>query len=269
MKTLVFTIALLSLAFGLRSASSRLAQKLGALVMIAALAQLGWVLSGHWAGAVGMLLICAAVPLVFIYWQQRGQTYAMQPCPLPAGHQSDATFYPHASQYLQQLEQLEFEPISEGGWRWLESCESHRLMWNPECDTIASVCLCEQGQIAFSYVTFYSERQDGTLIQTTNYPFSSKLRLPAKVHRWHVPCEEKEMAEILRRHQQKLVHTHHRPTQQDPDTFLAQLRQQLSEQAQYNAESGLITTQDDQFSYSSMGILYLWAQAVKDFIRLC
>ena len=269
---LLVIIALLTLAAGLRMSKQRFAKKFGALAFVVSMAYLGYALTGTWLGAVISTIILALLPLFFIYHRLSKQRYPLDPQPLTAYAASDESFYPHASQYRAQLEKLDFDEVDEESWSWLDSEQHHRFLWHPEYNTIASICLCEREKIAFSYVIFYSELADGTTIKTTNYPFSSPLIHPPNSHWTHVPCEEKKIAAILRRHQAAICKHNTNPCSvitPDPEIIPKKWTAELTRQTDYNLSKKLIKADQQEFSYTPLGFLYLWMQAIRDFIRLC
>lgn len=272
MKEAGIVTALITLAIGLRMARGRITKKLGAFSFLVAMGYLGYVLTHHWVGAVLSIMLCALLPLIFIYLRRSKETYHLQPKPLSSFRKIDDTFFPHASRYRAQLEDLGFDEVDENSWEWLNSHQHHRFLWHPEHCAIASVCLCEQQKVAFSYIILYSELADGTTIKTTNYPFSSPLIHPPNSHWNHVPCEEKDISAILESHQKQIDKHNTTPCTlllPDPEEVSDKWVSELTHQTEYNLARKLIKGEENKFRYTPKGYLYLWRQALKDFIRLC
>ena len=272
MRETLIIIACLSVAIGLRLASSRVAKKLGALVFILTMGFLGFALFQHWISALLASAIWFVIPLLLILWNRRGKLYPLVPTPLVHQNMAAPSFFPHASSYQAQLEDLGFEEIDQASWKWLESEQTHLFFWHPEFYTVASICLCEREKIAFSYIIFYSQFKSGTTVKTTNYPFTSYLLQPHHSIWKHVPCEEKSIPRILENHRATLAQHNTSPCSlliPDPDQIEQHWKDELSSLVSYNLEKGLISAHGSSFRYKLKGYLYLWAQAVKDIIRLC
>lgn len=272
MQTALVTIALLVLAAGLRLTRVRMAKKLGAFIFLLAMAFLGWQIASHWIGAVISVGIWFLIPIIEILYSKRRARYPLKPTPVDSVPEVEEEFFPHATSYREQLAELGFEELDNLSWNWLEATQHHRFYWNPELNTVASVCLCELERLAFTFVIFHSELADGTVLRTTNYPFTSPLLHPPKTHWKHVACEEKFVPSILKSHK-SLIDKHNSKTCSlmipDPETVREKWTQEYIERFQYNEKKGIITQNNNHFRYTSYGYFYLWVQAVKDFIRLC
>lgn len=272
MQTALIIIACLFVAIGLRINKSRVAKKLGALVFLLAMGYLGFALTGGWVGALVSGGIWFLLPLVEIFFKRGKEKYPFTPTPLPSLPEVDESFFPHASSYRAQLEELGFDAIDNLSWHWLEAHQHHRFYWNPELNTIASVCLCELEKIAFTFVIFHSELADGTVLKTTNYPFSSPLLHPPKTHWKHVPCEEKFLPSIYKSHRSLIAEHNTSPCTlmiPDPDEVSEKWTEEYVRRTHFNKTKGLIRVSGKDFQYTPLGYFHLWLQAVKDMIRLC
>lgn len=272
MRDIIIIIALISLAIGLRLTKGRGYKKLGAFVFVGSMGYLGYSITHCWIGVTGLGLVLALTPFLFIYLKTSKKQFPISPQQLKHFSPLDETFFPHASSYRAQLEELGFDDVDTESWQWLDSHQHHRFLWHPEYNTIASICLCEQEKIAFSFIILYSELADGTTIKTTNYPFSSPLLHPPNSHWTHVPCEEKYIPTILKAHRATIKKNNTNPCSiilPDPDRIAKKWSSELENQAHYNLSKKLIKSNQEQFSYTLKGYFYLWGQAVKDFVRLC
>ncbi len=272
MHTFLVIVACLIVALGLRMSSIRSAKKLGAFVFILSMVYLGYRISDHWLGAVIGGGIWLLLPLIEIYTKRSKESYPLSPSPLASLPEVNESFFPYASAYRSQLDELGFDAVDNLSWRWLETHQHHRFFWNPELNTIASVCLCELEKIAFTFVIFHSELADGTVLRTTNYPFTSPLIHPPKTHWKHVPCEEKHLPTIFQSHQSLIAKHNVKPCAlviPDPDKISEKWTREYSERIQYNLSKKLIKADGELFKFTPLGYFHLWVQAVRDFIRLC
>ena len=273
MHNTLIIIACLSLALGLRLTKLRVTKKLAAILFIFTMFFLGLTLFQHWIGALVTGGFWFFLPLLEIYWKRGKVHYPCAPIPLTSLPEANEAFYPHSYSYRVQLEEIGFEPVENVSWKWMDTNQHHRFFWHPEFLSIASICLCEQENIAFTYIIFHSSLSDGTSLKTTNYPFSPPLRPPPNTYTKHVPCEEKFIPSILAAHQ-ALIAKHNPPPckllMPDPESIATEWELRFKKQTQFNAQKGLIhITHQKQFQYSLLGYLQLWGRALLDIIRLC
>ncbi len=182
-------------------------------------------------------------------------------------------YFPNASRLIREIQEAEFDHVIDSGWDWVGMQQHFRFFWNPEAMSVAAVCLCEQEQVAFAFVTISSRAPDGRSVHTTNYPFSPSLKHSPLAHWDHLPCERNHFEAIYQDHQrhlQKLEITSDSLLMPDPDALLLQVEEEMQRQIDHNLECGLIRmTGDGCFQYSTKGLFFLWFQSVKDMIRLC
>jgi len=272
MRLTCIIIAGLTMALGLRMSSSRLCKKLGALTFISTMGYLGYALTDHWLGVLASLMLWMLLPLIEIYYHKGRAHYPLTPQPIPRLTATEEVFFPHASEYRAQLEELGFEEVDTGSWIWLDARQHHRFYWHPEHLTVASVCLSELDKIAFSYILFYSELACGKTLKTTNYPFTCTLQYAPNMIWRHVPCEEKKVPLILRAHQQLIAHHNTAPCQlrmPDPENVTSQWFAEKQAQISHNLSRRLISKKECNFHYTPLGFFHLWLQAIRDLIRLC
>ncbi len=182
-------------------------------------------------------------------------------------------YFPNASRLIREIEEAEFDHVTDSGWDWAGMQQYFRFFWNPEAKSIAAVCLCEQEQVAFAFVTVSSRAPDGRSVHTTNYPFSPTLKHSPEAHWDHLPCERNQFEAIYRdheRHLEKLAIPAESLMLPDPDEVLKQVEEEMRRQIDHNLNCGLIEMADDgHFKYSTKGLFFLWFQSMKDMIRLC
>jgi hypothetical protein len=148
-----------------------------------------------------------------------------------------------------------------------------RLFWNPEERAVAAVCLCEQSDVAFAFVSITSHDAAGRIWRTTNFPFAPTLRCPPDIRWNHVPCGRNCFHQILSDHQaylQRLGIPTHQLRIPDPEEIEQTIEAEMKKQVEHNLATGIIRlTGDGHFQYSKRGLVFLWGQFIKDMVRFC
>ena len=269
-----FLIVLASLIIGvaLRSCRTLFLRKLGALTFL---------VSSFLAFYFGFGSICAgilgAALWFFLPWFDLLTRIRRMKLPLinrlDLSNPPSADHFPNAARLVREIEDAEYDHVTDSGWNWSGMQQYFRFFWNPEAKSVAAVCLCEHEQVAFAFVTISSRAPDGRSIHTTNYPFSPTLKHAPGAHWDHLPCERNCFEAIFTdhvKHLEKLKIDRNQLLMPDPDEVLEQVEQEMRNQIDHNLECGLIKLTDDRhFQYSTKGLFYLWLQSVKDMIRLC
>ena len=183
------------------------------------------------------------------------------------------SFFPNATEAAAAMEEAGFEHVSDCGWEWAGMKQFFRLFWHPEERAIAAVCLCEQSNVAFAFITITSQDGDGKIWRTTNFPFAPTLQCPPNVRWNHVPCERSCFHHILKDHHAYLmsvkVGSNHL-RMPDPEQIEEGVEAEMRQQVEHNLAAGIIQlTGDGNFQYSKRGLFFLWGQFIKDMIRLC
>lgn len=269
-----FLIVLASLIIGvaLRSCRTLFFKKLGAFsFLISSFLILYFIFDSLLAGIIGAI-VWFLLPLFDLLLRTRKLRLPLnnrlQFKTPPAAHH-----FPNASETLKEIEDADFEHITDSGWEWVGMQQFFRLFWHAEHKLIASVCLCEHDNVAFAFMTISCRSTDGRAIHTTNYPFSPTLQHPPSAHWEHLPCEKNRFDMILAdhdKHLNRLGLSNDDLLIPDPDEVVKQIEDEMREQIDHNLETGLITlTGDGHFRYSTRGLFFLWKQTVKDMIRLC
>lgn len=182
-------------------------------------------------------------------------------------------FFPNASRALAAMSDAHFEHVGDAAWHWAGMEQYFRLHWNPEEKAVATVCLCEQDNVAFAFISITSRTADGRVYRTTNFPFSPTLKNPPGFAWKHVPCERNCFHQMLADHHQFLrklkIESEHLALP-DPESLEADIEEEMRMQIEHNLEHGIIEpTGDGYFRYSTRGLFFLWKQFAKDMIRLC
>lgn len=272
MRETLTVIGLVVLAVALRSARVNFLRKLGALTILAASFCLFHFVTGSlWGGLIGVLL------WFFLPWIELLTRIRRMRLPLNNRlcHREvpNPSFFPNASEAAAAMEEAGFEHVSDCGWEWAGMKQFFRLYWNPEEKAVAAVCLCEQSDVAFAFISVTSHDADGGIWRTTNFPFAPTLQCPPNVRWNHVPCERSCFHQILSDHQKYLTRSrvpagHFRVP--DPEEIENSIEGEMRKQVDHNLSSGIIRlTGDGHFKYSRRGLVFLWGQFIKDMVRLC
>jgi Ca2+/Na+ antiporter len=273
MRETCIVVGIFILALALRTSQSPMIRKAGAFTFVAVSYLVFYFISGSnmWVGILGVLM-WLFLPWVELLTRIRSMKLPMENR-LRHVQPPNASFFPNARETIHAMTECGFERISDCCWHWSGMQQHHCLNVHPQSGAIASLSLCEQADVAFSFVSITSIGQDGSIWRTTNYPFAPTLLHP-KHHNWnHVPCRRNCFHEILENHRQFLQSKKIDRTQissPDPDHLDELVEEEMEEMIAYNLDLGIIEYSDeDCFRYSIRGLFFLWGQFLKDMVRLC
>ena len=264
---------LVVLAMALRRCGHFVARKLGALTFLVA----SYFALYHIFGESIVAGICGVVGWFFLPWIELLTRIRRLRLPLenrlrfrvpPAD-----SFFPHAAEAVDAMEEEGFEHAADSGWEWAGMKQFFRIFWNPEKKAIATVCLCEQEEVAFAFISITSKDGDGRIFRTTNFPFSPTLKCGPEITWNHVPCERSCFHRILKDHG-AFLDRRRVPDDDlrvpDPDIVEEEIEGEMRRQIDHNLSKGIIQlTGDGHFRYSFRGLVFLWRQFIKDMVRLC
>ncbi len=272
MRETLIILGLGVMAAALRSARNRCLRKLGAATLLAASFLLLYFITGSLLGGFAGVAAWAFLPWIELLTRIRRMRLPVEnrlhhkPIPNPS-------FFPNAPQAAAAMEEEGFEHASDCGWEWDGMHQHFRLYWHPEERAVAAICLCEQSDVAFAFISITSCDRKGRIWRTTNFPFAPTLRCAPNVHWNHLPCSQNCFHEILIEHRRYLaerkVESDHLRIP-DPDELEQSIETEMRSQLDHNLDSGIIRlTGDGHFQYSNRGLLFLWGQFIKDLLRFC
>lgn len=272
MRETLIVIGLLILAVALRSCRQGALRKLGAAAFLMASYSLVFFLTGSpwWA----ILGIGAWFCLPWIELLTRIRRMRL-PVDNRLRHRDipNESFFPNAAESMAAMEEAGFDHVDDCGWEWAGMQQFFRLYWHPEEQAVAAVCLCEQGEVAFAFLSITTTDRSGGIWRTTNFPFSPTLRCKPGMRWNHVPCERNCFHQILSDHRAFLSKNRVQANSvrmPDPDIIEADIEEEMRSQIQYNFDLGIIIKAEDGcFRYSTRGLVFLWGQFAKDMVRLC
>lgn len=263
---------LLVLAAALRSCRTACTRKLGAVVILATtFLVFKFLFHSVIAGVIGVTL------WFFLPWIELLTRIRRLRLPLNnrlrySNPPADSQF-PHAPEAIDAIEESGFEHATDSAWEWGGMKQYFRIFWHPEERAVATVCLCEQDEVAFAFLSITSRDGDGNIWRTTNFPFSPTLKCNPEINWNHVPCEKSCFMMIMQDH---LAFLRRRGVEEhslripDPDEIEEDIEREMREQIDHNLDRGIIElTGDGHFRYSKKGLLFLWRQYIKDMVRLC
>jgi hypothetical protein len=272
MRETLIVIGLFVMAVALRSSRRNCARKFGAIVFLFATFSFFYFISGNvFAGMAGACL------WFFLPWIELLTHVRRLRMPLNnrLRHKElpNPSFFPNAIEAATGMEEAGFEHVSDCGWQWSGMQQHFRLFWHPEERAVASVCLCEQDEVAFAFISITSCDSSGKTWRTTNFPFAPTLRCSPSLRWNHVPCEKSCFHQILLDHRKflgKMRVGEQQLVMPDPEFLEENIEAEMRRQVDHNLKTGIIQlTGDGHFQYSKRGLLFLWYQFVKDMIRLC
>jgi len=272
MRPCLIVLGILLIAIALRTARRAWVRKLGAMAFLGASYALFYFLIGAWWGGVLGVVLWFFLPWFELLTRVKRLKLPMdnrlryRTAPNPA-------FFPNAQETVETMEAENFEHTSDCGWEWSGMKQHYRLFFHPDSKTVATLCLCEQADVVFSFVSITSMSADGVVLRTTNYPFAPTLKYPAKFRWNHVPCTRHCFRQILLSHREHLRKCRLETNDLlaiDPDHLEEMIEEEMQEMIEHNLDHGIIEfAGDGYFCYSTKGLFYLWGQFLKDMVRLC
>lgn len=272
MREVLFVFGLVVLAAALRCCRHFAARKLGAFTfLVASFFALYFIFDSLVAGVIG------AAAWFFLPWIELLTRIRRLRLPvenrLRYRNPPEDSFFPNAAEAVDAMEEEGFENAANSGWEWAGMRQYFRIFWNPEKKAVATVCLCEQEEVAFAFISISSKDARGRIFRTTNFPFSPTLKCGPEIVWNHVPCERNCFHQILQDHhhflgKRRVLEDDLRIP--DPDEVEDEIESEMKRQIDHNLTKGIIRlTGDGHFRYSFKGLVFLWRQFIKDMVRLC
>ncbi len=265
---LVLGVAVLGMAF--RSFDHPVAQRLCVLCVLAVSFLIGYLPSGNWVVGLAVAALWIFLPWVEILTKIRALRMPLErefEFKSPPGRD----LFPNLDDLTEQIEQEGFELINDLGCDWDAQRQFLRLFHRPKDQTQAALCLIDQGNIAFYYISLMTRPTDGHIFTTWNYPFSYSLKFLPHSHIQRVRPTA-SFAAICQAHQQLLARNNisvEAIPKLDPPKIPELLQQDLTAQITHNVRAGLLARVDEEkVRYTWRGMFYLWFRFLWDFVRL-
>jgi len=265
---LVLGVGVLSAAF--RSFQHRLLFRLGTLGIGATSFLAGWLLGGNvWLGVI------LAASWLFLPWLEILTRVRRLRLPLERTLQPrtppNRESFPGFSDLTEEIEARGFEYVEDIGWQHEDNRQFYRVLNEEHGKTQACICLAEQQEFAFYYVTLTSRTADGKVFMTWNYPFSYGLKLPPHLKVKRFP-EQGPFSKILTDHKNFLQTEGVNPAAllvQTPEEIAHTMQDEMRAQLIHNIDLGLLERDGEKFiRYTRRGMFFLWFQFLRDLVRL-
>jgi hypothetical protein len=265
---LILGVAILSVA--LRSYNHVVMQKLGALGVLATSFLVGYLLSDSWIVGVFCTLSWFLLPWLEILTRIRRLRLPLEKNLRQKTPPSDEAF-PSLSEITVEIEEEKFAHVEDAGWDWDDYQQFFRLFYKDIEHCQAAICLIDQNDIAFYYLSLSSRGRDGTIWTTWNYPFSYSLKLvpQLKINRMRSDQTFLQLYESHRHFLRRNNITVAELEPLNPDEIHLEIQKDLRAQIAYNLAKGVLTkTAEGQIRYSWRGMVFIWFQFLRDLVRL-
>lgn len=178
--------------------------------------------------------------------------------------------FPGFVELTEELEALGFEHADDVDWRHDDLRQFYRLFYGTAQRTAAAICLVEQGQFSFFYVSFTSRAEDGRNIMTWNYPFSYGMHLLPDTIANRVD-EDLGIEALAARHREFLEKTGVLSpglAARDPADLRPDFERELRRQIEHNITRGILARDGEELiRYSVRGWFFLWGQFLREFVK--
>jgi hypothetical protein len=264
---LILGVAVLSMA--LRSFRSVVLQKVGALGVLATSFLIGWLLTGLWP--IGALCASSWLMLPWLEILTRVRRLTL-PTEKKLRHKNppDDESFPALDGLTDEVESEGFSRADDTGWDWQDYAQFFRLFYKESERTQAAICLIDQHDVAFYYLSLSSRGKDGRLWTTWNYPFSYSLKL---VPQWRVNrvSSDQTFLQLYESHRDFLRRNGVISDDLalfEPDCLPLEIQNDLSKQIAHNVAVGVLTQAGEgAVRYSWRGLLFIWVQFLRDLVR--
>ena len=265
---LVLGVAVLSAA--LRSFQHRLLFRIGTLGIVATSFLAGWLLGD--SIVLGLLLSASwlFLPWLEILTRVRHLRLPLDRTLEPRTPPTRQVF-PGFDELTEEIEEQGFEHVEDIGWEHDDTRHFYRVFHEPNRKLQASICLAEQQEMAFYYLTITTRTADGRIFMTWNYPFSYGLKMQPQLIMQRFEGGQRSFAEMLQAHEVLLQtrNVANEPAlEQSPEEIVRTMQSEMKAQITHNISAGLLARDGEHFiRYTVRGMFYLWLQFLRDLVR--
>jgi hypothetical protein len=264
---LVLGVAVLSAA--LRTVHHPIFRRLSTIGVVCTSFLAGWLLGGS-----VLLGIALAASWLFLPWLEILTRVRRLRLPIdrrlePRTPPARSTF-PGFSDVTDAIEEEGFEHLGDIGWDYEDNRHFYRVSGDATRKLQAGICLVEQNELAFYYLTVTSRAADGRIFITWNYPFSYGLKIQPRVKMNRVPGSL-SFKEMVKAHESLLSSEGVRLADcvnQGPEETVVAMQQEMKLQITHNIDAGLLKRDGEHFiRYTTRGMFFLWLQFLRDLVR--
>ena len=269
MTDFLFILAAILLSLGLRSFAHPVLFKLGSFGMLGTSFLVGYFATGRWETGAFFAASWLLLPLLEILTRVRK---ARLPMVKNLHHQYPPSrdLFPDLLALTEEMEEEGFEQIDDAGWDWEDHRQFFRLFYKSDERLQASICLVNQANVAFYYLSFSSRGKDGTSWTTWNYPFSYSMKFAPqfRTNRLRGDHSVLEMAESHREFLAKSGVLAEGLTLSNPEELQVSMQRDMEHQIAHNIAMGvLLPVESGTVRYSWRGLLFVWVQFLREFVR--
>lgn len=265
---LVVGVGVLSAA--LRTVRHPIFQRLSSLGIVATSFLAGWLLAGS-----VLLGIVLALSWLFLPWLEILTRVRRIRLPIdrqlePRTPPTRQTF-PDFSEVSDEIEAEGFQHLDDIGWDFEDNRHFYRVSGDEARKMQAGICLVEQNEIVFYYLTITSRAKDGRIFVTWNYPFSYGLKIQplVKMNRVSGDLPFKEMLSAHERFLEAQGVARDECMHQTPEETVEAMQLEMREQITHNIAAGLLKRDGENFiRYTARGMIFLWLQFLRDIVRI-
>lgn len=269
MTDFLFILAAVLMSLGLRSFAHPALFKLGSLGIMGASFMAGLFVTGRWE--VGLL--CAAAWLLLPWLEiltrvRRARLPRVKPLRYQVPPSDDV--FPDLASLTEELEEEGFAQVDDAGWNWEDHHQFFRLFYKSDERLQASICLVDQEDFVFYYLSLSSRSHDGTAWTTWNYPFSYSMKFSPQFRTNRLRGDLGVM-ELLEGHREFLAKSGvsaESVVAASPEEMQSYLQKDMEKQIDHNLEAGLLLPGGEgTVRYSWRGMFFIWGQFLRDFLR--
>jgi hypothetical protein len=267
---LLFILGTALLGLALRSFYHPILQKLGALAILATSFLIGFFLTGSVLAGCLFAATWFLLPWVEIVTRLRHLRLEENKSLRHKSPPSQEDF-PALDELTHEIESQGFSQVDDVGWNWEEQTQFFRLFYHEQHRAGAAICMIEQNDLAFYYLSVSSRGKNGEMWTTWNYPFFYSLQFAPQ---WKINRVKPNLGfyELYLSHQEFLdafAIAENELPEFSPDTMAEEMQNDLRRQISHNLSAGLLRRNAaGEIRYSWRGMLFVWMQFLRDSVKL-
>lgn len=269
MSDLLFVFAAVLLSLGLRSFEHPVLFKLGSFCILGTSYLAGYFATGRWETGALFAVSWLMLPWLEILTRVRKARLPMVKT-LQHKYPPSREIFPDLGSLTEEMEEEGFEQIDDAGWDWEERRQFFRLFYKGDERVQGAICLVSQEDVAFYYLSFSSRGKDGTIWTTWNYPFSYSMQFSPEFRTNRLRGDH-SVLEMIASHREFLAKAGVATdglADSNPDDIQIVMQRDMEHQIAHNISAGLLLPMGEgTVRYSWRGMLFIWVQFLRDFVR--